>query len=267
MMANEGTSTEELASSLRHYFVTSLRNCEESSYSYSAMNLLEETSLAHILNEQSAQLGNPERTVVGTLFAKRYSVFLMGLLAAASLHDTLLSASPNHVRFNSTQGGAMAYETVVIDGYSLPTFPTLERELQFSEYVQLLQTHTRPLFQAVALHTGTNIKVMWSLVSHNLQQLYIRLASDQKHWRTHNRLELIRRDLALLIEPFPGNLLAVKLRMFQHPDWHGPQFYVRSYCCLAYQIDTGTAARDYCTTCPKLDPKERIHLLHSPDNP
>ncbi|WP_173114441.1 (2Fe-2S)-binding protein [Paenibacillus qinlingensis] len=258
---------DDLTSSLRKYFVTTLRDYEKSSYSYSVMSLLEEDSIAHILSVQSAQLGNPKRIVIGTLFAKRYSVFLMGLLAAASLHDTLISAYPKHVRFRITQGGAMAYETEIMKGYSLPACPVLERDLQFSEYVQLLQTHTAPLFQSVALHTGTNIKVMWALVSHNLQQLYIRLESDQKHWQTEHRLKLIRRDRVLLFEPLHGNLLAVKLRVFKHPDWHGPDFYLRPYCCLAYQIDSSAETRDYCTTCPKLDSEERMHLLNSSDNP
>lgn len=262
-MMNNSDSDDAFIYSMQKYFVTSLRNGNESSYPYSAMDLLQESSLSCIFTQQSSLLGNAELIVTGTLFAKRYSVFIRGLIASASLHDTLLSASPNHVRFRLTQGGAMAYETEILERSLLPASLTLERDLQFKEYVQNLQNHTESLFQAIALHTGANIKVMWALVTHNLRQLYVQLMSDQKHWQTKNRLELIRRDQTLVFEPRIDNRFAIKLNIFEHPDWQGPILYLRPYCCLAYQIDSGTATRDYCTTCPKLDPEERLLLLNN----
>ncbi|MZQ80885.1 hypothetical protein GQF01_01860 [Paenibacillus sp. 5J-6] len=258
-----GTGEDEFTSSLQKYFVTSLRSTKKSSYPYSAADLMEPSTLAPILAQQSALLGNAEKLVVGTLFAKRFSVFIMGLIAAASLHDTLLSAAPNHIRFRLTQGGAMAYETEIADASLLPALCTEERVLLFQDYVMRLQNHVEALFQAVALHTSTNIKVMWTLVSHNLQQLYVRLEADQEQWRTSERLELIRRDRAVLFEPLDGNRLGVQLRIFEHPDWHGPRFYLRRHCCLAYQIDHGTVAPDYCTTCPKLTAEDRLQLLRN----
>ena len=122
-----GTGEDEFTSSLLKYFVTSLRSTKESSYPYSAADLMEPSTLAPILAQQSALLGNAEKLVVGTLFAKRFSVFIMGLIAAASLHDTLLSAAPNHVRFRLTQGGAMAYETEIADASLLPASCREER--------------------------------------------------------------------------------------------------------------------------------------------
>lgn len=266
MTPTADTGVNEFTSSLQKYFVTSLRNGNESSYLYSAADLLEESSLAPILSQQSALLGNAEKIVIGTLFAKRYSVFIMGLFASASLHDTLLSAAPHHVRFSVTQGGAMAYETVIEDHSLLPALSTQVRELHFKDYVQRVQNHIEPLFQAIALYTRTNIKVMWALVSHNLQQLYIRLEADQKQWRTTERLAILQRDRTVLFTPINGNRFAVKHRVFEHPDWHGPRFYLRKYCCLAYQINSGTEAHDYCMTCPKLNPEERMHLLKNNEN-
>ncbi|MDR6550320.1 (2Fe-2S)-binding protein [Paenibacillus qinlingensis] len=262
MMMNTGDSEIQLISSLQNNFVTSIRNCNESSYTYSAMELLKESSLSHILLQQASLLGNAAPMVTGTLFAKRYSVFIMGLMASASIHDTLLSTSLNHVRFSLIQGGAMAYETVIMEKSLLPAFGTQERDLQFREYMKSLQSHTDLLFQAIASQTGANVKVMWALVSHNVRQLYSRLVEDQKHWRTKNRLEMIQKDQMLLFEPGNDNRFAVKLHIFKHPEWHGSHFYLRPYCCLAYQIDSGGGAEDYCTTCPKLNPEERLQLLN-----
>ncbi|NQX67273.1 hypothetical protein HQN90_14220 [Paenibacillus alba] len=251
----------ELTTSLQRYFATSIRGSVDDLFPYSAAELLDEASRSPILRQQSAQLGDPECRVVGTLFAKRYSVFVMGLFAAISLFDTPLAASPEIVRFRVTSAGAMAYETEFEDSPRMSTWHHEERRVKLVDYVLQLQSHLQHIFAAISASTGASIKVMWSLVSHNLRNLYTRLEADESLWRTTERLRLILADRDVLFEPTSGNVFAVKLHLFEHPEWQGAPLLLRGHCCLAYKIQHGSESHGYCISCPQLRPEERLAML------
>ncbi|UKS27056.1 hypothetical protein LOZ80_37305 [Paenibacillus sp. HWE-109] len=261
-MANMGLSYgQELGACLQQYFVTSIRSSQGPVLANSAEDLLDATRLTPILRQQSDQLGQPDPVVIGTLFAKRYSVFAMGLLAAISLHDTSLALSHDRVRLQVTQAGAMQYETAVEDSPLLSVSNLEERRARLTDYVVRLQMHLQPIFQAVSAQTGANVQVMWTLVSHNLHNLYARLEADERIWQTTERLRLIMADRSVLLEPRSGHAFAVKFRLFEHSQWQGSPFYLRRHCCLAYRIQHPSGEHDYCQTCPKLSTEERLQML------
>jgi len=241
-------------------FCISLRAPEDLPYPYAIEELLGKTSHLPILDLQSAQLGDPDSIVVGTLFAKRYSVFIMGLFSVISLFDYQLAASPSIVRFRVTHAAAMAYQTELADLNPLSIVDLEQRREQVAAYTKRLLQQLEQIFQAVSTHTGASIPVMWSLTSNNLQNMYARLLDNQS--TTEGRLRLIAADRDVLFEPRSDNLLAMKLKHFQHPHVQGVSFYLRKHCCLAYKIrHEGTDAPDYCNTCPKLNLSERLTLL------
>ncbi|BBI36663.1 (2Fe-2S)-binding protein [Cohnella abietis] len=259
MMINKATTTSYLLQN----FCISLREPEDLPYPYAIEELMGKTSHLPIIDLQSSQLGNPEWSVVGTLFAKRYSVFSMGLFSAASLFDYQLASSPGIVRFRVTHAAAMEYQTQLAVSNLLSTVDLEQRREQLIAYAKHLLQQLEQIFQSVSAHTGASIPVMWSLTSNNLQNMYARLIVNRSAWQTEERLRLIMADHAALFEPWSGNKIAMKLKPFQHPQVQGGFFYLRRHCCLAYKIKYAgmPAQEDYCSTCPKLSQSERLVIL------
>lgn len=241
---------------------TALREETESPYPFSVSELLETEACKAILEQQASQLGEPESAVVGTLFAKRYSVFCMGLFGAISLFNLQLSSSPETVRFRMTTAAAMEYETLMMTPAILPSAHMNERKASVTAYSAVLQQHLEPVFQSVAAHTGANVQVMWSLVSHNVQTMYARIERDPLVWQTAERLRLIRMDRDTIFAPKAGNRLALKLRSFQHASLQQAPFLLRKHCCLAYKLTAHGRPEGYCETCPKLSSEERLLMLN-----
>ncbi|WP_336760879.1 hypothetical protein [Paenibacillus sp. USHLN196] len=84
----------EMSEALQQFFVTTIRaNCDDSKYPFRVKDLLNEEKRNSILREQAMQqglqLGGRGSAAVGTLFAKRYSVFVMSVISAFSLYDTI----------------------------------------------------------------------------------------------------------------------------------------------------------------------------------
>lgn len=123
--------------------------------------------------------------------------------------------------------------------------------------------HLEPVLRAVAVATGANDKVMWSLVAHNVQQLYARMINDESIWKTDERLEQIKEDQNIWLEEQTENAFtfANELQCFEHSGWQGPPFLIRRYCCLAYQVGDGSHTHGYCDSCPKLDSESRLRKL------
>ncbi len=247
---------------LRHC-ATTLRQGEEVRFPHSVSELMDEKRRPDVLEQQAVLLGRPESVVVGTLFAKRYSVFCMGLLAAASLYDLRLAASPEAVRFSLTPSGTMAYETTLMtSSLLLPVESDEERSEAINEYSAYMQQHVGQLVAAVASHTGASVQIMWSLISHNVQMMYARIEQENAFVQSGRRRELIRLDRAAVFEPKTGNKLAFKLRRFEHAMLQRIEpVLVRRYCCLAYKANRRGQSEGYCSTCPKISDEERVRML------
>ncbi|WP_405107634.1 hypothetical protein MHH28_27615 [Paenibacillus sp. FSL K6-1217] len=244
----------------QHFAVTVTEN-RSSSFPYSTDNLLDEAKLPLIIGQQSVQLGEPGGIVVGTLFAKRYSVLIMGLAASITLFDTPLSLQPGALRFRLTDAGMMHYEAETAATDKLPGNNPEVRQACLSNYLEHLLAHLRQVFQAVSGYTGAKEKVMWSLVAHNLHDLYGRLDTDRELWDSEDRGRIIGQDYNTLLQPGKPGELSMRFRKVEHPKLQGRPFYLRKHCCLAYRIRIGPDAEEYCSTCPKLSPEERWRIL------
>ena len=256
----------EMTDTLRNFFVTSIGDMREDSlYPFCAKDLLDEEKRMLILHEQAIQQGLKLRgkgaIAVGTLFAKRYSVFVMAVISAFSLYDARLSIVDETVRFELNGSGGMRYKTLLesasLQGSEDPDLRRIDAEILKDG----LKQHLDQLFQSVAEVTGASPKVMWSLVAHNVQQLYIRLMRGQWGWLTERRLNRIEQDRDLWLESSETNPFAIQLQPFEHSKWKGPLLYIRRYCCLAYQVGDGDHSHGYCNSCPKLTPDMRLNNL------
>lgn len=257
----------EMSEALQQFFVTTIRvDCDDSKYPFRVKDLLNEEKRNLILREQAMQqglqLGGKGSVAVGTLFAKRYSVFVMSVISAFSLYDTILSIADDDVRFELNGAGGMRYETR-LERTSLEGKNPVQRRSESGLLKKRLLLHLEPVLRAVAISTGASDKVMWSLVAHNVQQLYARMINDQRIWKTDQRLAQIKEDQSIWLDRHNDNgyTFAIELQQYEHPMWQGPPFLIRRYCCLAYQVGNGSHTHGYCNSCPKLDSESRLHNL------
>jgi ferric iron reductase protein FhuF len=278
MVLYSGNDRSEMVAVLETSFVTSIRGADESStYAFAVGDLLHDEKRDLILQQQAIQQGLDQdgtgSVAVGTLFAKRYSVWVMAVISACSLYDTLLNIEDDVVRFELNGTGGMRYETRLersldkgsglgIGANVAPTSEVLaQRRTEISMLRDSLQLHLGRIFQSVAAATGANLRVMNALVAHNVQQLLTRLIEDQAIWKTDKRLQLIKDDVQVWLEESTNNSFFTRFQRFEHPEWQGPPLLIRRYCCLAYQVGSGSSAHGYCNTCPKLDSESRQRML------
>lgn len=278
MVRYSGNDHSEMMAVLDTSFVTSVRGDDKTfKYAFGVKDLLHEQKRDLILREQAIQqglkLGGEGSVAVGTLFAKRYSVWVMAVISACSLYDTLLNIEDDVVRFELNGTGGMRYETRLersldngsglgIGGNVAPTSKVLaQRRTEISMLRDSLQLHVGRIFQSVAAATGASTRVMHALVAHNVQQLLARLIEDHAIWKTDKRLELIKNDTQVWLDESMNNTFSTRFQRFEHPEWQGPSLLIRRYCCLAYQVGSGSSAHGYCNTCPKLDSESRQRML------
>ncbi|WP_339241048.1 hypothetical protein MKX40_09595 [Paenibacillus sp. FSL R5-0517] len=252
---------------LQQFFVTTIRaDCNDSKYPFRVKDLLDEEKRDLILREQAMQQGlqldGKGSVAVGTLFAKRYSVLVMAVISAFSLYDTTLSMADDDIRFALNGSGGMRYETLLEKTFLAGPDP-VQRRSESTLLKKRMLLHMIPVLRAVAISTGASDKVMWSLVAHNVQQLYERMINDQRIWKTDQRLAQIKEDQSIWLDEQNENAFtfAMELNHFDHPEWQGAPFLIRRYCCLAYQVGDGSHTHGYCNSCPKLDSESRLHNL------
>ncbi|WP_341277913.1 (2Fe-2S)-binding protein [Paenibacillus sp. FSL H8-0537] len=258
----EYAQQEQAACFLQQNFRISIGELEKEAYPFSAVELLDPTRCSHIMRLQSRQLEDPGDIVVGTLFAKRYAVFFMGLVSAVSLFDCRLAIAPESVRFRITSLAAMEYQVRTAAHPSLTIFELEQRKVEVENWTDRLLQHTEMILAAVSSHTGAKVNMMWSLISNYVQNSYVRLEQNVDVWRTEQRWQLILADRSILLEQRKGNPLAVSFREFHHPQFEGAPIVLRRYCCLAYRLRReGQQVHGYCSTCPKISDEERLDLL------
>ncbi|GAS80754.1 (2Fe-2S)-binding protein [Paenibacillus amylolyticus] len=262
-----GHNHSEMSATLQHFFVTTIRaNCDDFKYAFRVKDLLDEEKRDSILHEQAMQQGlqldGKGSVAVGTLFAKRYSVLVMAVISAFSLYDIPLSMADDDVRFELNGAGGMRYETR-LERISLVGEEFVQRRSESILLKKKMLLHLEPVLRAVADGTGASYNVMWTLVAHNVQQLYVRMVNDQRIWKTDQRLAQIQEDQCIWLDEENENefTFAMKLNRFDHPEWQGTPVLIRRYCCLAYQVGDGSHSHGYCNSCPKLDSESRLHHL------
>lgn len=247
----------EAAASLNRYFAITLHSgaVPDPSFSYTADDLITERTLIDILEQQAVALGQPGLPVTGTLFAKRYSVWVRGALAAWSLFDVPLSLEHGNVGITLADRGIMYYTAYPASSERLES-EVMDRAVLTRQYVMRLREHLFPVLQAVSSYTGANQKVMWSLIGHNVYSLYASFASNSEFRLGQERLAIVQEDWRTLASA--AFLESARYTRFEHPRWQGPPVYLRNHCCLAHKLES----HGYCDSCPKLTNEERLTIIN-----
>lgn len=252
---------------IRERFCISMQRPGEPAYPFSSGDLLRPEALKPILTAQAEQLGHPDSIVTGTLFAKRYSVLAMGLVAAFSLFDCRMDIRLENIRFKVTKEAEMEYQILQSPIRLLSAEKVELRSIAAADFASdLFLEHINPVFAAISACTGAKLAHMWSLVSHNIQNLFLQLELQRlSEVGASQRRRLLSADRELLLAPLlhtPSanfeNPLALKLRSFSHETRQDESFYLRRHCCLAYRLSLDGEEHGYCLTCPKATVQERL---------
>lgn len=254
---------------LEKHFAVSIQQPGEPLYAFSSSDLMSSDGRQRIIGLQSRQLGDPGMVVVGTLFAKRYSVFCMGIVSALSLYDNMVDMHLERVRFKVTERAEMEYQ-IIWDGNPIKTFDKLIRNQEAVDYLfHFFSLHIGPVFTVISDYTGASLSHMWSLVSNNLQNLFLRMESDEIRF-TKDRLQIVASDREMLLDHtkwkasgYSSNPLAIRLKLYEHPEYSGEPFYLRKHCCLAYKVRHEGESHGYCNTCPRDDADERNEKIRT----
>lgn len=223
-------------------YVSSISEKDSELFPYATSDLLEPSVLRHVLNKQAEQLGGVSLEVASTMFAKRYSVLIAGMFATYTLYDIPLSTNPKDIRIRLERSGVMAYE--------VRRHPkNLEHtDLKFSAYVQNVTVHMELIVQAVADTSGVPVKVLRSLILHQVHTLYawLQWEAANPEFRPQGRQSKIAAERFALNQSKAAVGFAAKFRLIQHYPNERPLL-MRPYCCQAYRTDD----HGYCETCPK----------------
>ncbi|MDQ0208732.1 (2Fe-2S)-binding protein [Alkalicoccobacillus murimartini] len=229
---------------LEQQYCVSLSRNQVSSYPFVFSDLLNESKQDQILTNHATELDHPPLAIVGSLFAKRFSVYCMAALSSVSLFDKQLPVSPDKIHFSIIQQAQMVYQIDRHDIVSVDYSTSSNRKKSVNRYINQLYELLTTIIKSVSSYTGIHPNTMWSLISHNLHNLYLRLKERCVDTVFDKRLPYILEDRALLNEQNPDNFT-----YYCHPEQTEQYFYLRKHCCLAFKLNSN---HGYCLTCPRI---------------
>ena len=250
--------SDNLEAFLHEQYCVSLSNNQVISDTYVMADLLDDQKKVQIMNRHANVLDDPPLAVVGSLFAKRFSVYCMAALSSISLFDKQLPFSPDQIQFSIKKQAQMMYQinrnTILTVTYQNAS----ERQQRIKDYIDHIQKQLVIIIESVSSYTRIHPTVMWSLISHNLHNLYLRLNEKCMNTVFEQRLPYILQDRALLTDLIPTKRLTERFKYYCHPEQTDTFFYVRKHCCLAFKLNN---SHGYCLTCPRISDLDRNELI------
>lgn len=286
-----------LIQSLAHYFAVDVdqdlnrEGPDARDASVPAEHLRHEEGVRELLSKQPPDMVHEEQeSVSGVMAAKVYGSFPVGVVFAASVFDLALPTdlSTVGVRFGAGHGLRFVLPRSELD--AAPLLATRGSESTVDEgrtgheaqaggapafgdhMASLFEEHVQPVFEAIHLTTGADLRSMWSLLATNIKTMFLRVQMEP--YRTHlelsqSRLEQLERDEAYIFAhgnagPFSRrerNPLVQPTRRFTPPPELGEAMYLRTKCCLRYRIRVNGEHVPYCASCPKITDRERLEVL------
>lgn len=247
---------DETKQFLSEQFHISVTHDPEMAYPYTLSDYVDPAKRKEILDTQSSLLDNPPAIVVGSLFAKRFSVLVTAAMISVSLYDLKLPIVPSSIHFNIIRQAQFTYRINESDLKPLIYKRLSERDRLVSSFLQDLIVQVEKILDAVSSYTGCKTNIMWSLVWHQVLNYYLRIKTRYSNEISYDKVNVLLHDEKHLHESSLIPNQYKRLTHFKYSD--NETFYLRNHCCLAFKLSTG---HDYCETCPRLTESEREKLL------
>lgn len=197
-----------------------------------------------LIGHQKEGVNNPNLTIIGTMFGKRYSVLAMCIFDVMILSGKLIDASPENIYVKINEKGAIYFYIHPKNIIPLQSLTTVQKK---EIIINFTTNHLKPLFEVVAELSKSKATHLLSLVSHNLHQRSLLL---QK--RFPNEKRNIEEVLNLFIENDMSeynNPLNFTFHKIENDV--GTVKYIRKHCCLEY-LQHNRNLDACCSTCPHL---------------
>jgi ferric iron reductase protein FhuF len=212
------------------------------------------SDLFNFLKKFGLAINSPHPKVTGSLFFKRYPLY-MGAFYAMSSEDIALSI--DFASFSlSLQGSQFIFH---FPNLQLQKRTGYRNEWRTQLLKHIFRDHLTPLIQH--LHQITNVcpKTLWSHVVIYLTYWYEKWIMDTTDMIKKNRfLEDFHylKEMDGQIFGLQENPLQQKFTTFSHPELGNQTISIRPNCCYHYCLPN----QNKCYTCPLLGDKERVSL-------
>ncbi|WYP27525.1 (2Fe-2S)-binding protein [Alkalihalobacillus sp. FSL W8-0930] len=237
-------------------FYITVTHHSELEYPYTLSDYFDPAKRKEILDTQSSLLNTPPAIVVGSLFAKRFSVFVTAALMSVSLYDLKLPIQPSSTLFNIIRQAQFTYRMNESDVKPLTYKSLSDRDHLVNSFLQDFIVQVERIIKAVSSHTGCKTTIMWSLIWHNVLNYYLNVKTRYSNELSFDKLNILLHDEKRLHESLFIPNQFKRFTLYKYSDKE--TFYLRKHCCLAFKLSAG---HGYCATCPKLTESERDKLL------
>ncbi|MGD6801952.1 hypothetical protein ACQCVK_21135 [Rossellomorea vietnamensis] len=226
----------------------SRRHVKKGDFSVQKLIEDEETLRNLLLIQKSHSHGDPNLTIVGTLFGKRYSVLPIVFFDKMVLSGMVIDASPENIFVKVTKTGGIRF---FIHPRNIVSRKSLSKEQEQKLLHTLVADHLTPLFEKVCKIANCKVPHLQSLVSHNLYQRSHFLQSkfpDSK---------ITAEDVLRMMtgaELFQNQRNPLDFTFRKAEGGSSTAAYIRKHCCLAYLQHEGDKSH-CCSTCPHIHKK------------
>lgn len=203
---------------------------------------------------------SPALQVTGSLFVKRYGLFVCGAMHCYMRCREAVDLSPERVQFVwSANGLQFAVESAEEPEFLRGLTDDAESRTRYFDHVFADQACR--VLRRVAQVTRINEGTLWGNLSYGLaywknEWLQEAALSDAERGRIEDDFrELL---VSFRLQRFPhlqANPLTTAFRSVSNPHAPGKPIMVRSKCCLNYCLPGGDR---YCYTCPRITDEKRI---------
>ncbi|MDQ0062132.1 IucA/IucC family C-terminal-domain containing protein [Paenibacillus harenae] len=244
---------EELEPLSAHFRLTSESSVDKN-HSIAPVRLLDEQECTGYIDRVSGLFGATERSVGGSLFAKRYSYLTVTpVLYAMTMYGKGLDAALENCSVESMlrDDGVWLPKLRLTDWSVSEASENGRREWRDNILRSLFAGNIARLWRSLSKANRISSATLWENTAVNVFWLYekgINVTADPK------RQARIREDYDYLLSA-PGDLFGEKsnpLIKFDSPKVKLPAYEqplrIRKTCCLYYRTD---GERSYCSICPK----------------
>lgn len=218
-----------------------------------------EEQFVYLLKRFGEGLNTSNRSVIGSLFIKRYGALIAGGLYLWTHHHIGIDMSVNKVKITVNGSGLNFHIADPVQFYPLKSVHDPDRKNDV--YIgHLLSENVRPVFANTVHLTGIRESNLWATFSYLLAYWKREWIRQAESCEKRNHIENVYRAMTEQNKPewFPGKAaspIISRFRSVDDPLHEGQHILLRAKCCLNYRLP---GEDRYCYTCPLISDEKRI---------
>lgn len=218
-----------------------------------------EEQFVYLLKRFGENLNTSNRSVIGSLFIKRYSALIAGGLYLWTHHQIGYDMSMEKVKITINGSGLNFHIADAVAFHPLKSVDDPKRKNDI--YIgHLLAENVNPVFKKTVYHTGIRESNLWATLSYLLAYWKKEWIRQAESCENRNHIESVYRAMTEQNKPewFPGKAaspIISRFRSIDDPLHEGQHILLRAKCCLNFRLP---GEDRYCYTCPLISDEKRI---------